>query len=43
VLAIILLAVVIVGSVQIALTVLNVPQYIFPAERNRRRAREGFP
>ena len=30
VLAIILLAVVIVGSVQIALTVLNVPQYVFP-------------
>lgn len=30
VVAIILLAVVIVGSVQIALTVLNVPQYVFP-------------
>ena len=29
-LAIILLAVVIVGSVQIALSVLNVPQYVFP-------------
>ena len=30
ILAIVLLAVVIVGSVQIALTVLNVPQYVFP-------------